>query len=164
MTTPLGSAVAPDVKMISATSWRAIATAGGFPSRHLVQLPDRRVDRRADRRHVLADRDQLRLDDAADAREKIGRGAIVDRHDDDADEQAAPERDDPFGTVLAPDDNFVAFAQAELVQPRREAARRASDFAIRVTAAPEPIVVDQEVAARVREIAEKVNQRVADHE
>ena len=34
MTTPFGSAVAPDVKMISATSSRVIGTSGAVPSRH----------------------------------------------------------------------------------------------------------------------------------
>jgi hypothetical protein len=33
-----------------------------------------------------------------------------------------------------------------------------------MAAASEPVVVDQELAARVREIAEKVNERIAGHE
>ena len=36
MTTPLGSAVAPDVKMISATSSRVSVTDGGVPSPHSI--------------------------------------------------------------------------------------------------------------------------------
>jgi hypothetical protein len=50
------------------------------------------------------------------------------------------------------------------MKARGKSARRASDFVVRVTTAPEPIVVNEELAARVREIAKKVNQRVADHE
>jgi len=96
--------------------------------------------------------------------EKIGRRAVIDGHDDDAAQQAAPERHDPFRPVLAPEDNFVAFAQTERVQPRGEPARRAGDIRIRVAAAAEAVVVHEEFAACTREIAEKVNERVADHE
>ena len=120
MTTPLGSAVAPEVKN-DLGDILARDRDGGRRSVapfHLVQLPDRRVDRGADRRHVLADGDQFRLDDVADAREEIRRGAIVDRDDDGADQQAAPERDHPFRPVLAPHDHFVALGDAELVQTR----------------------------------------------
>ena len=131
---------------------------------HLVQLPHRRVDRRADWRHVLTDRDQTGADDGADAREKIGRGSIIDRHDDDADEQTTPERDDPLRTVLAPDDNFVAFPESQLVQACGESVGRAADIVVRVTSTSEPIVVHDKLAARVREISKKVNQRVTDHE
>ena len=131
MTTPLGSAVAPDVKMISAMSSRAIATSGARGAPSPLQSSSCSFQTGAsigvgERRHVLADQHQLRRDDAADAREKIGRRAVVDRHDDDAAQQAAPERDDPFRAVLAPEDDLVAFAQPERVQARRERrARRA---------------------------------------
>ena len=137
MTTPLGSAVAPDVKMISATSSRRDRHVGGGvrPSDHveLVQLPDRRRPTLApvERRHVLADQHELRRDDAADAREEVGRRAVVDRHDDDAAQQAAPEGDDPLRTVLAQEDDLVAFAQPGCMQARREAARGARDLARR---------------------------------
>ena len=129
-----------------------------------MKLPHRPVDRCADRRHVLADRDQPGADDAADAREKIGRRSIIDRDDDDAEDQTAPERDDPLGTVLAPDDDFVAFPKSQLVQACGESVGGAADIVVCVTATSEPIVVHEELAARVREILEKVNQRVADHE
>ena len=78
-----------------------------------------------ERRDVLADQDQLGADDARDAREEIRRRAVVDRHDDDAAEQAAPERDDPLGPVLAPEDDFVALARrrARAGAPRSRARR-----------------------------------------
>ena len=41
---------------------------------------------------------------------------------------------------------------------------RVRDLRVRIAAAAEPVVVDQELAARLREIAEKVNERVAGHE
>ena len=76
-----------------------------------------------------------------------------------------PERDDPLRTVLAPEDNFVAFAQVRASCSRAaKRARRACDLGVRMAAAAEPVVVDQELAARLREIAEKVNERVARHE
>ena len=112
----------------------------------------------------MADEDQPRRHDGDDAREKIRRGAIVDRHDDDAAQQAGPERDDPLRPVLAPEDDLVALADAERVQLRRHRARRVRHFGVAVAAAAEPIVVDEELAARLREIGEKVNQRIAGHE
>ena len=170
MTTPLGSAVAPEVKMISAMSSRVIDDVRAARPRashrqssscsfHTGTPAGAR-----ERRHVLADQDQPGRDDRGDARQEIGRGAVVDRHDDDAAQQARPERDDPLRPVLAPEDNFVAFAQAERVQARRQPARRARDLGVRIAAAAEPVVVDQELAARLREIAEKVNERIAGHE
>ena len=62
MTTPLGSAVAPEVKMISAISSRVTITAAAARRRvhvELVQLPDRRGDAARERRHVLADQHEL---------------------------------------------------------------------------------------------------------
>jgi len=115
MRTPLGSAVAPEVKMISATSSRVIFCSDVSGGRvavgplELVQLPEWRIERRRERRHVLADQDDFRADDARDAREKIWRRAVIDRDDDDAAQQAAPEGDDPLPagsrsrrTILSP--------------------------------------------------------------
>src|SRR5206468_6885113 len=137
---------------------------GAYPPFELVELPDRRVDRRGQRRQVLADENQPGGDDTAHAREKIGRRAVIDRDDDNAAEQTAPERDDPLRPVLAPDDNFVALPESVLMQARGEPSRRARDLGIRIPAAAETVVVNEELAARVREIAEKINERVADHE
>ena len=100
MTTPLGSAVAPDVKMISATSSRVDRAPAAARRRRQSSSCSRQTGApvgRRHRRHVLADEHQpapstMRLTRA----EKVGRRAVVDRHDDDAAEQAAPERDDPL--------------------------------------------------------------------
>ena len=128
-----------------------------------MEFPER-SGRSTHRRNVLTDEDQFGGDDAADAGEKIGRRAIVDRHDDDAREQTAPERDDPFGTVLAPEDNLVVFSDAGRGEPRGESTRGARHFFVCVTAASKAIVVDEKLAARKSQIAEKIKQRVADHE
>jgi hypothetical protein len=79
---------------------------------------------RVERRYILTDDQQLRRNDAAHALEKGWRRPVVDRHDDDAVQDASPEGDDPFRAVLAPEDDLVAFSQPELMQPRREAASR----------------------------------------
>jgi hypothetical protein len=83
-----------------------------------VKLPDGDagdVCARSERRHILADEQEFRRDKTADAGEKVRRRAVIDRHDNDAAKQAPPEGDDPVGTVLAPEDDLVPFAQPELV-------------------------------------------------
>jgi hypothetical protein len=50
------------------------------------------------------------------------------------------------------------------VEARGERARGACDLRVGIPPAPEPVVVDEEVASRFSEIGEKVNQRPADHE
>ena len=117
---------------------RAASTWGGrVYSRRLPQV--RRSPRhpmapgwRVERRYILADDQQLRRNDAADAREKGWRRPVVDRHDDNAVQHASPESDDPFRTVLAPEDDLVAFSQPELIQPRGEAASRLHDLFVGV--------------------------------
>ena len=81
------------------------------------------------RRTASPTSDRARVDDRGDAAQEVGRGAVVDRHEDDAAQQAAPERDDPFGPVLAPDDDVLPAGDARGVQPRGEGARAAGDVA-----------------------------------
>jgi len=50
------------------------------------------------------------------------------------------------------------------VQACGESARGADDLAVRVAAAAEPVVVDEEFAAGQREIAEKINESFTSHE
>jgi hypothetical protein len=50
------------------------------------------------------------------------------------------------------------------VQARGEAARGAADRLVTVGAAPESIVIHEELAACDRQIAEKIYQRLTDHE
>ena len=129
----------------------------------LVEPPDRRADIRAERRQILADEHELGGDDAAHARQEIGRRAIVDRDGDHAAEQASPERDDPLRAVLAPEHHLVALAEAGVVQPRSKTGRSVAHFLVRVRATAEPIVVHEELAARGGEVVEEVDERVAGH-
>ena len=62
------------------------------------------------------------------------------------------------GTFLVHDDGFRSrsYSYAEI-------ARGARDGIVAVGAAAKAVVVHEEIAARVREIAEKVNERCASH-
>ena len=116
MTTPLGSAVAPDVKMISAVSSRvtdARSTAPVASPIQLVQAPHlgaRAIER--GRLDLLANQHQPRFDDRGDTPQKVGRRTVVDGNDDDALEQAGPERGNPFRAVFGPEDDGVALPEA----------------------------------------------------
>ena len=168
MTTPFGSAVAPDVKMISATSSRVDRRPrADSPSVQSSSCELARPARRRRRRSAARPRrssTSRAATIAADAREELGRRAVVDRHDDDAAEQAAPERDDPLGPVLAPEDDLVALAEAGGVQARRKAARGAADLVVGVTRGC-GIHRRRPGTRRVRaRIVKKIDQRVAGHE
>ncbi len=130
----------------------------------LVKCPDRRAGNRAKRRHILPDEDEPGRHDPAHAHEKVRRRAIVDRDHDDAAEEAPPERRDPLGAVLAPEDDGVALAEAGSMEARREFPRHAADVFVRVRADSEAVVVHKKVAANGREVLEKVDERVARHE
>ena len=79
MTTPFGSAVAPDVKMICVMSSRETATAGIGPSarqsssanRHAVEAGLSRP-RRSCAYDIVADEHHARLDETAHLRDEIG--------------------------------------------------------------------------------------------
>ena len=113
----------------------------------LVEFPERRARRLPRDGDILSDQDELGRDDAADALQKVLRRAVVDRDDDDAAQQTAPERGDPFRTVFAPEHHGVALAQAEAVEHRGEVPRAPADFFVRVRPAPEAIVVHEKFAA-----------------
>ena len=129
ITTPFGSAVAPDVKMISATSSRAIVhrrAACRRPSSRAREAATPGCDRRG---RAIGGTSwpastSLRIDDAGDPRQEIRGRAVVDRHDDGADEQAAPEGDDPLGPVFAEEDDLVDPWRCLKRQPCRECASR----------------------------------------
>ena len=86
-----------------------------------------------------------------DAREQIRRRAEVDRHEDDAREQAAPERDDPFGAVLRPDDDLVVRGRCRSAsQARRKRARRVGHLPVGHLPDAIAVVVDEEGSSRGR--------------
>ena len=136
MTTPFGSAVAPEVKMISAVVSAVMSATRAAPvvagrgrafgcCRPQVRQPPHRPCA-SDRAgvHGVAGEHRPRVDDRGHAQQEVRRRAIVDRHEHDAFEQAPPERDDPFGAVLAPDRDRLPLRDALGAQPGREGARR----------------------------------------
>src|SRR5262249_45437726 len=96
------------------------------------------------------------FDDASDTRQEVGRRAVVDRDRDRAVQQTAPEREDPLGTVLAPEQNLVSLADAGLLQPRGEAPRGGSGLVVRVCTGAEPVVVDEKVALPAGKIVKEI--------
>ena len=124
-TTPFGSAVAPDVKIISArrrpvrARSPAIGATGAAAGRGSTIFHTGASDG-AEVGHDVADEDRAGVDDGGDAQQEVCRGAVVDRDEDHAAQQASPQRDDPFRTVFAPDDDVLAAGDAA----RRAGARR----------------------------------------
>jgi hypothetical protein len=107
--------------------------------------------------HVVADEHDRRADHAAHACDERRRGAIVDRHDDHARQQAAPIADHPLGTVLAPHHDLVDLFQTRAGEPRGESARRASDIFVCMRAVPVAVVEDEKVAAQPDDVGKKVD-------
>ena len=137
-----------------AGSWarsRALSGQLAMPSGHA-----RRLD-------VLAHQDKPAPTIARTRRRKSVRRAVVDRDHDDAAQQAAPQRDDPFGPVLAPEDDLVALPDARRMETRGEGRGSRRDLGVRIVPAAEPVVEDEEIAAGRREVAEEVEQRVPGH-
>ena len=161
MTTPLGSAVAPEVKMISTTVSRVgvtgVGDAGEPPDGHgFADRAGRQVD-------LVPHQHHPRLDDAGDLAQEVGRGSIVDRDHDRAAQHRSPEADDPLRAVLAPDHDLVVGADPV---PRQGSGKRLSgrrDLAIGPGSDPEPVVVDEEGARQAAEIGEEIEQGLARH-
>ena len=94
-----------------------------------------------------ADADAVRGRFAAAMIVSSTRRSIVDGDDDDAAQQAGPECRDPFRTVFAPENDRIARAQPEIVEPYSKVLRAPRGFFVRKRSAPEAIVVDQKLAA-----------------
>ena len=133
----------------------------------LGQVPDRtRVSQRRciDR---LANQDRLRVDDAGDLQQEIGRRPVIDRNEHDPFEQRAPERGDPFRAVLAPDGDRLAGSDALVTQPPGKAARRRG----KIPVSPRPRAVAVVVGEKLRvlrggvggDIGEEIEQRTSRH-
>jgi hypothetical protein len=84
------------------------------------------------------------------------RRAIVDRDGDRTAEETSPKRDDPFGAVLTPEDNFVAFAEARTLQARGKSVRGPGSFCVRIRTRPISIVVHEKVAAAGGDIVKEI--------
>ncbi len=115
------------------------------------------------RRHIVADQRDARAHDAANPPRELGRRPEVDGDDDDAREDAAPERGDPFGPVLGPEEDRVAFAEARFVQTAGETAGGGGHLAVLIAARSEPVVVDEELAGLRGQVLEEVDERLAGH-
>ena len=74
--------------------------------------------------------EQLGLDLLRHPRCKLSRRNLIDRNDDGAAQYASPERDEPFGTVLHPQQHCVARTHAARFELSREAASLVCDSAI----------------------------------
>ena len=186
MTTPLGSAVAPEVKMISAVS-SAVRLPGQvgiatFPGRCrapnveiqvvLQTTGDLSSRQRPDRARGIGQRcgiddvageDRAGADDLGDAGQKGCRRAVVDGDENDAFEEASPERDDPLGPVLAPDRDRVSLADARVAQASGKRAGGGCRIGIGQRPRAIAIVIDEEVAVEEREIVEEVDERAPRH-
>ena len=171
MTTPFGSAVAPEVKMISAVSSGGDLRCDGVTRRpsldrrsQVSEAPDR--PRRLDRRAIddVADEQRARVDDVGDAREERGRGAVVDRERGSCAFSRQPQN------AMIHSGRFSA--QIATVCPRpmpslssRAANARAAarDLVVAVRPRPIAVVVDQEFAGDRRDVLEEIDQRAPRH-
>ena len=166
MTTPFGSAVAPDVKMISATSSRVIWTCGTEPVGAPVELAPAARSRAANasaggaRRRRPARR--LASTIAARRAQERRRRAVVDRARRRRREQAAPEatihsgRFSPQTTTLSP-----------LRSPRRPTGRQTrappGPHRVSMRAAAVSVVIDKEVSLQGDEIVEEIEESLPTH-
>ena len=98
--------------------------ATGPPCGHCPQFrqrPDRPRARQAASVYRIAHEHGPSVDDVGHAFEEIGRRAVIDGDEDDAFEQATPQRNDPLRPVLSPDRNRLSLDDPVLAQPLREA-------------------------------------------
>ena len=96
---------------------------------------------------------ELRLDIRGHARSEIGAAVGIERNHENAAQDAAVERGNPFGAVLGPQDHAVAGADVFLFQQRCETAGEMRDVAVSGNAAPVALVANHRdlaiVAAKV---------------
>ncbi len=114
--------------------------------------------------HVVSEKQQTALNNFPHARHEFGRSAVVNRHDDGADEQATPKGDDPLGPVFAPDEDFVACRNPEITEASGKRPSRACHIFIGIRAVAVSVVVAQEGAARDGQVIKKVQQVAASHD
>jgi hypothetical protein len=149
------------VKITSATSSGVYAIGGGA-GRQCGQLPDRSVDAGRFGNRV-ADQHGPGIDDPRDALKEISRCAIVDRDEDYAAQQAAPQRHDPLGAILSPHNDVLSLDHAFGVQPRGKGTRALDGVAVGQRPRAIAVVEDQELAADTGQILEEIDQRAPRH-
>lgn len=73
---------------------------------------------------------QFCADVASDTAGKISRGGVVDGNDNDASEETAEKRDDPFGGILAPKKHGIALLDAAAMEFAGDPVRLLCDLGI----------------------------------
>ena len=181
MTTPFGSAVAPDVKMISTTVSR-VGVNGASDAVVAAPEPGRAAARRGDaldarqpphghgvrdrpgrQVDLVADEHDPGLDDARDLAQEVGRGPVVDRHDDGAAQHRPPEGDNPLRAVLAPDHDLVVVADAVCRQCSGKRLSGGRHLGIGPGSDTKPVVVNEKRASCAAEVGEEVEKGLARH-
>ena len=113
--------------------------------------------------HVVADHGDAGLDNRPHFLEELARGAVIDRHHDDARNDTTPVADDPFRPVFTPEHHLVALGEPGASQAGGESACRTCHLDIRVPPHAIAVVIDEKVAATAVEIAKQVDEGVAWH-
>ena len=167
MTTPFGSPVVPDVKTISATVFASRRARPGSDTDPAVRESTQRMLRM---RHIfdgcryfwhpqaVSEQEAARLSDCRDAGDELRRRCRIDRNHDDARQHTSPERCDPFGSAVTPDQEAVAGMQARVGQLARPCFGCRTQLVVRVRPLPEPIVVDEGLRGAVDVAIEEVEQ------
>ncbi len=138
--------------------WRRGGNSGGFAQAG--EFPDSRI---VGERDFVASQDSAGFHDVIDASDEFGRGAVVDGHGDDALEQTAPQRYDPFRPVLGVEDHLFVFRDSGGAEAGGKRSSQAGDFIVTEVPAAETVVVNEKFVGEVREVLEEIEQRVAGH-
>ena len=166
MTTPLGSAVAPDVKMICVMSSRVDRRRPASARRPSSR--GRRAARRGrrGRRHLRVASTSSPTSTITRAstmprtlRDELGRRAVVDRDDDRRRRAGSPSSRRSTRGGSRPRRRPCRLSLHRARQPRRKAARRAGDIRVGVPPHAVAVVVDEELAAALFQRPEEVDQR-----
>ncbi len=110
-----------------------------------VQTPDGSVGSERSGVHDVAGQDGLRIDDRRDLAKKVRRCPVVDRHDDHALDQRAPQRGDPLRPILAPDRDGLSVRDTARPQELRKRQRPPRHLPVRPPPRSIPVVVHQKV-------------------
>ncbi len=90
--------------------------------------------------------------------------AVVDGNGDGSGEEDAPERGDPLGAILAPQQDAVGFADAGRLKLRGQPVRRGGHLAIGEAPQQKPVIVDEgggvELGEAVKQVQERFSPRV----
>ena len=91
----------------------------------------------------IADEDAAWRSHLDDAPHQFGRSRSIEWDDSDTAQHAPPERCDPFGPAVAPDQQPIAGSQPRIRQPTGERLRRRAHVIARIRPSPESVVVNE---------------------